>query len=199
MNTVNQNIKDQFVTSLMNYFKIDEDINLRAHIADLTQLIEANQYREFFRRLSTSSFEYKMAYEKIALVVQSFEDERIHSLFAGVKERVKKLYDVMYELHKMIVLDENSEIPAKERFNHVYFAKLRDKNSNELILDDLDIDVIKNITKEWIFDHVSYDKSLFIDRVELEYKNAIISRQQTENSSELSNSMKTYLLTEEQH
>ncbi len=198
MNTLNKNIKDQFVTSLMNYFKIDEDINLRAHIADLTQSIEASQYREFFRRLSTSSFEYKMAYEKIALVVQSFEDERIASLFSGVKERVKKLYDVMYELHKMIILDETSTTSALERFLHVYFAKLRDKNSNELILDALDIEVIKNITKEWIFNHVSYDKSLFLERVELEYKNVIIAKQQQEQSYELSNSMKMYLLTEEQ-
>ncbi len=198
MNTLNKNIKDQFVTSLMNYFKIDEDINLRAHIADLTQNIEANQYREFFRRLSTSVFEYKMAYEKIALVVQSFEDERIASLFSGVKERVKKLYDVMYELHKMIILDETSTAPAQERFNHVYFAKLRDKSSDELILDTLDIEVIKNITKVWIFNHVSYDKSLFLERVELEYKNVIISKQQQEQSYELSNNMKTYLLTQEQ-
>ncbi|MEA2110884.1 MAG: hypothetical protein U9P71_02425 [Campylobacterota bacterium] len=199
MNTLNKNIKEQFVTSLMNYFKIEEDINLRAHIADLTQSIEANQYREFFRRLSTSVFEYKTAYEKIALVVQSFEDERIASLFSGVKERVKKLYDVMYELHKMIILDETSITSALERFLHVYFAKLRDKSSNKLVLDALDIEVIKNITKEWIFNHVSYDKSLFLERVELEYKNVIIARQQQEQSYELSNNMKTYLLTKEQH
>ncbi len=196
MNTVAKNIKDQFVTSLMNYFKIEEDINLRAHITDLTQNIEASQYREFFRRLSTSSFEYKTAYEKISLVVNSFEEEQLNSLFAEVKERVKKLYDTMYELHKMIVLDENQDISAQERFNHVYFARLRDKNSNELLLDSLDIEVIKSIGKAWIFNHVSYDKSLFLDRLELEYKNAIIHRHTDVSTLELSNSMKAHLLTE---
>ncbi len=194
MNTVTKNIKDQFVTSLMNYFKIEEDINLRAHIADLTRNIEASRYREFFRRLSTSGFEYKTAYEKISLVVNSFEEEQLNSLFAEVKERVKKLYDTMYELHKMIVLNENQTTPAQERFNHVYFARLRDKNSNELLLDDLDIEVIKNIGKEWIFNHVSYDKSLFLDRLELEYKNVIIRRRKDESALELSDSMNAHLL-----
>jgi hypothetical protein len=196
MNSVTKNIKDQFVTSLMNYFKIEEDINLRAHIADLTQNIEPNQYREFFRRLSMSQFEYKMAYEKIALVVQSFEEEELKELFKDVKIRVKKLYDVMYELHKMIILDETSQTPAKERFLHVYFARLRHKDSNEPILDALDIEVVKNITKAWIFDHVSYDKSLFLERVEMEYKNAIVS-QHRHTVKELSATLNPYLLESE--
>lgn len=193
LGTLEQNIKDQFVTSLMNYFKIEEDINLRAHIADLTRDIEPSQYRIFFRRLSENSYEYKSAYEKIALVVKSFEEERINSLFKEVKERVKKLYDTMYELHKMIVLDNTQTISAKERFNQVYFAKLKHKNSDNLILDELDIEVVKNIGKEWIFDHVSYDKSLFLDRLELEYKNIIIRRHQKENPLKLSDGMKVYL------
>jgi hypothetical protein len=140
-----------------------------------------------------SQFEYKMAYEKIALVVLSFEEEELKELFKDVKTRVKKLYDVMYELHKMIILDEDASLPAKERFLHVYFARLRHKDSNEPILDALDIEVVKNITKAWIFDHVSYDKSLFLERVEMEYKNAIVS-QHRHTVKELSATLNPYLI-----
>ena len=57
-------IRAQFVTSLMEYFKIEEDINLRAHISDLVRHIHPSQYREFFRRLSSRPMPYKSGFEK---------------------------------------------------------------------------------------------------------------------------------------
>ncbi len=177
MNQLNRNIKDQFVSSLMNYFKIEEDINLRAHIADVTRHIDQTRYREFFRRLSFNDYAYKGAFEKIALVVQSFEIEQREKLFAEVKERVKTLYDIMYELRRMMLLEESGELSALERFVRVHFARLKRAQTQELLLDELDIDVVKSIGKEWIYRHVAYDKSLFLDRLELEYKNALLRRQ----------------------
>ncbi len=177
MNQLNSNIKDQFVSSLMNYFKIEEDINLRAHIADLTQTIDSSRYREFFRRLSHGDFAYKGAFERIALVVQSFEQEQYDKLFHGLKERVGKLYNTMYELRRIMILDETQKLAPIERFVQVHFARLKDKHTEELLLDELDIEVVKKVGKAWIFNHVAYDKSLFLDRMELEYKSVLLRRE----------------------
>jgi len=185
MNQLNRNIKDQFVSSLMNYFKIEEDLNLRAHIADVTQHIESVQYREFFRRLSFNDYAYKGAFEKIALVVQSFEAEQQEKLFSEVKERVKALYDVMYELHRMMILEDDRELSALERFERIHFARLKNGRTRELLLDALDIEVVKSIGKEWIFKHVAYDKSLFLDRLELEYRRALLHRHHHQENSRL--------------
>ncbi len=194
MNQLNSNIKDQFVSSLMNYFKIEEDINLRAHIADVTQHIESAQYREFFRRLSFNDYAYKGAFEKIALVVKSFEDEQRNILFSGVKERVKALYDTMYELRRMMVLEEGQDLSPLERFVRIHFARLKRAQTQELLLDELDIDVVKSVGKEWIFNHVAYDKSLFLDRIELEYKNVLLRRHNEDKPPSLSREYATRML-----
>ncbi len=194
MNQLDSTIKDQFVSSLMNYFKIEEDINLRAHIADLTQAIERVQYREFFRRLSHNEYAYKGAFEKIALVVRSFEQEYENELFAEVTERVNRLYSTLYELHKMIVLDDDRSLSEEARFCRVHFARLKNAQTQELLLDDLDIEVVKALGKAWIFHHVAYDKSLFLKRVELEYKNAIVRRHHENNTQEIAPSRTTHRL-----
>ncbi len=194
MNQLNSNIKDQFVSSLMNYFKIEEDINLRAHIADVTQHIESAQYREFFRRLSFNDYAYKGAFEKIALVVKSFEEDQQKMLFSGVKERVQSLYDIMYELHRMMVLEEAQELTPLERFVRVHFARLKHAQTQELFLDDIDIDVVKSVGKEWIFNHVAYDKSLFLDRMELEYKNALLRQHHQSTTPQLGTDHMTRML-----
>ncbi|MEA3523350.1 MAG: hypothetical protein U9R50_10270 [Campylobacterota bacterium] len=158
-------IKTQFVTSLMNYFKIEEDINLRAHIGDITQSINRSEYREFFRRLSAGSMEFKNPFEKISLVAQSFEQtQKIED------ESAKHLYDLMYELRKNIILAENVEGSAQERFEAIYISKIKDKNTGELLLKAEDIDVIRNLGKSWIFDNVAGDKSYFLNVVNAEYE-----------------------------
>ncbi len=186
MDQLNSNIKDQFVSSLMNYFKIEEDINLRAHIADLTDRIQSAQYREFFRRLSCNDYAYKGAFEKIALVVRSFEVQEREMLFSDVARRVRTLYDIMYELRKMMVLEEAQEQTPLQRFMRVHFARMKNGQTDELLLDHLDIEVVKTIGKEWIFNHVAYDKTLFCSRVELEYKNALLRHHHYSNTEQLS-------------
>ncbi len=158
-------IRTQFITSLMNYFKIEEDVNLRAHIDDLTSKIERSQYREFFRRLSSGEMSFKNPFEKISLVSKSFVIDDIKE-----DKRSKKLYNIMYELRKNIILDENGTKPAKERFEAIYISKIKDKNSGEFLLDSDDIEVIRNLGKSWIFDNVAGDKSYFLNIVDVEYK-----------------------------
>ena len=170
---IEQNIKAQFVNSLMEYFKIEEDINLRGHIADLVRNIDKSQYREFLRRLSGGNMTYKTAFEKIALVAESFEEELKNMLFSDVKRRVKQLYDIMYELHRQIS-QKNEGNDALESFCNVYFSKIKDKNSDKVLFDTLDIEVIRDVTKEWIFNTVVFDKSLFMLKVENSYKNCIL-------------------------
>ena len=158
-------IKTQFVTSLMNYFKIEEDINLRAHIDDITRSINRSEYREFFRRLSAGDMEFKNPFEKISLVAMSFSQTG--------KEKDKsaqKLYNLMYELRKNIVLARNREDSAQKRFEAIYISKIKDKNTGELLLNSEDIEVIRNLGKRWIFENVAGDKSYFLNIVNAEYK-----------------------------
>jgi hypothetical protein len=158
-------IKTQFVTSLMNYFKIEEDINLRAHIDDLTNGIKRSEYREFFRRLSSGDMSFKNPFEKISLVAKSFnENEKIRD------DNAKNLYNLMYELRKNIILQESAQKSAQERFESVYISKIKDKTTGELLLKADDIEVIRNLGKRWIFENVAGDKSYFLNIVDAEYK-----------------------------
>ncbi|MEA1920742.1 MAG: hypothetical protein U9N52_12945 [Campylobacterota bacterium] len=163
-NQTEHNIKTQFVTSLMQYYKIEEDINLRAHIADLTDSIKRSQYREFFRRLSAGDMSFKNPYEKISLVAQSFNEKTLTQ-----DESAKNLYKLMYELRKNIILDENAEGSDQERFEAIYISKIKDKTTGKLLLNAEDIDVIRNLGKRWIFDNVAADKSYFLEVVNAEY------------------------------
>ena len=158
-------IKTQFVTSLMNYFKIEEDINLRAHIDDLTSSVKRSEYREFFRRLSSGDMSFKNPFEKISLVAKSFKKESDANI-----DRAKNLYNIMYELRKNIILQDNPSISAQERFEAIYISKIKDKNSGELLLNADDIDVIRNLGKRWIFENVAGDKSYFLNVVNAEYE-----------------------------
>ncbi len=158
-------IKTQFVTSLMNYFKIEEDINLRAHIDDITRSINRSEYREFFRRLSAGDMEFKNPFEKISLVAMSFsETQKLEN------ESSKNLYNLMYDLRKSIILDESAKGSAQERFEAVYISKIKDKNTGELLLNSEDIEVIRNLGKRWIFENVAGDKSYFLNIVNAEYR-----------------------------
>ncbi len=159
-----QNIKAQFVTSLMEYFKIEEDINLRAHIADLTASIERSQYREFFRRLSAGDMPFKNPFEKISLVARSL----LHPQESSTEKRAKYLYDILYELRKSVILQADPQ-PASERFEQIYISRIKDKKSGEFLLESDDIEVIRNLGKRWIFDNVAGDKSYFLLTVKNEY------------------------------
>lgn len=158
-------IKTQFVTSLMNYFKIEEDINLRAHIDDITQSINRSEYREFFRRLSAGTMSFKNPFEKISLVAQSFSQTQ-----KTEDENAKNLYNLMYELRKNIVLAKDAKESAQERFEAIYISKIKDKNTGEFLLKAEDIDVIRNLGKRWIFENVAGDKSYFLNVVNAEYE-----------------------------
>ena len=166
-----QNIKMGFVTSLMNYFKIEEDANLRYHILDLTRDIDKSRYREFFRRLSSGELEYKNAFEKIASVAKSFKTLEHKESYA----KAKYLYDIMYELRRTLLLDATLEDAAKE-FESIYIAKIKDKKSGKLLLGSEDVAVIKALGKRWIFDNVGGDKSFFLQVCANEYEKLALTK-----------------------
>ncbi len=166
LNIPQEQIKEKFVDSLMNYYKIEEDLFLRQHIAEMTQHIDPKQYREFFATLSNSEMPYKNPFEKIAQVARKFDASVSDE---GSTKRAKYIYDVMYELHKNIILQEDST-PATERFEQIYISRIRDKKSGELLLNAEDIEVIRNVGKRWIFENVAGDKSYFLNTIQSEYE-----------------------------
>ncbi|HLD23166.1 MAG TPA: hypothetical protein VJA83_04430, partial [Sulfuricurvum sp.] len=97
-------IRAQFVTSLMEYFKIEEDINLRAHVADLVRPIHPAHYREFFRRLSSRPMPYKNGFEKIALIAEEFETQTLTPIDQEARERAENLYRLMYDIRRDVSL-----------------------------------------------------------------------------------------------
>lgn len=170
-------IRAKFVTSLMEYFKIEEDINLRAHIADLVRHIHPSQYREFFRRLSLREMPYKNGFEKIALIAEEFESQALTPIDQEAQKRAEVLYTLMYDIRRDVSLVRDSEKSALERFEGIRFTSIRHAGEEKALLDETDINVVKTLTKKWIYDYVSLDKSLFEARVIHEYRNEILRRE----------------------
>lgn len=170
-------IRTQFVTSLMNYFKIDEDVFLRSHIDELIRPISTARYSEFLRRLSSRDFAYKIGIEKISLIACELYEEQLSPLEMQAHERTQKLYALMYDLRRNITEVKNSESSASQRFENVRFTSIKHADSAEPLLDSLDIDVIRIITKRWIYDYVANDRGLFEARVEHEYLNLLIEQE----------------------
>jgi CRISPR/Cas system CSM-associated protein Csm2 small subunit len=174
-------IRSQFITSLMEYFKIEEDINLRAHVADLVRSIHPSQYREFFRRLSSRPMPFKNGFEKIAQIALEFEEETLTPIDREAQERAEKLYRLMYDIRQQIVLARDTEHSAVERFEQIRFTSIRRKEDDAPLLDATDINVIRALTKPWIYDYVSLDRGLFEARVTHEYRNEILRRERDKN------------------
>ena len=174
-------IRAKFVTSLMEYFKIEEDINLRAHVADLVRIIHPSQYREFFRRLSSRSMPYKNGFEKIALIAEEFENETLTPVDIEAQNRTEKLYTLLYDLRREVSLVRDPNKSALERFESIRFTSIKKLGEDKALLDETDINVVKILTKQWIYDYVSLDRSLFEARVVHEYRNEILRRERDKN------------------
>lgn len=186
-------IRAKFVTSLMEYFKIEEDINLRAHIADLVRHIHPSQYREFFRRLSLREMPYKNGFEKIALIAEEFESQALTPIDQEAQQRAEMLYTLMYDIRRDVSLVRDSEKSALERFEAIRFTSIRHAGEEKALLYETDINVVKTLTKKWIYDYVSLDKSLFEARVVHEYRNEILRRER-DSESPLLSPIKTKLI-----
>ncbi|HEX5709984.1 MAG TPA: hypothetical protein VFX68_01460 [Sulfuricurvum sp.] len=186
-------IRAQFVTSLMNYFKIEEDVFLRSHIDELIRPISTSRYSEFLRRLSSRDFAYKTGIEKISLIASELLEEQRSPLELEAHERTQKLYALMYDLRRSITDVKNSEQSAAERFENVRFTSIKRSDSTEPILDSLDIDVIRILSKRWIYDYVSNDRGLFEARVEHEYLTLLIERERLSRQSLISATTKKAL------
>lgn len=174
-------IRAKFVTSLMEYFKIEEDINLRAHVADLVRIIHPSHYREFFRRLSSRSMPYKNGFEKIALIAEEFENETLTPVDIEAQNRTEKLYTLLYDLRREVSLVRDPNKSALERFESIRFTSIKKLGEDKALLDETDINVVKILTKQWIYDYVSLDRSLFEARVVHEYRNEILRRERDKN------------------
>jgi hypothetical protein len=187
-------IRTQFVTSLMEYFKIEEDINLRAHVADLVRTIHPSQYREFFRRLSLREMPYKNGFEKIALIAEEFETQALSPVDQEAQERAENLYRLMYDIRRDVSLKRDGEKSALERFEAIRFTSIKHANEEKPLLDETDINVVKVLTKRWIYDYVSLDRTLFEARVTHEYRNEILRREREKNEM-LAAPLKAKLIT----
>lgn len=186
-------IRTQFVTSLMNYFKIDEDVFLRSHIDELIRPIPVSQYSEFLRRLSSGDFSYKTGVEKISLVAHELYEELRSPLQIEAHERTQKLTSLMYDLRRMISETKDSEMSASQRFENVRFTTIKHPSSSENLLDILDIEVVKILTKKWIYDHIASDRGLFELRVAQEYLTLLIDQERNSQQSSIASTTQKVL------
>ena len=182
-------VRNSFVTSLMDYFKINEDVNLRAHINDLIRNVPKERYKDFFRRLTTSNMPYKNSYEKIAFVAAEYEQEILTPIELEAEERTDHLYHLMYDLRRDITLIRDPNLSALERFENVKFSSLKREGSENLLLDSMDLEIIKELTKKWVYDYVSFDRSLFESKVKALYRNAILERERCTDLLTITNPM----------
>lgn len=181
----NDQLQAKFVNSLMNYFKIEEDVFLRSHILELIRPLNTDCYGDFLHRLSTRALPFKTGIEKIALIAQELTEEQLSPLAQEARERTQKLYNLMYDLRRSITEERNAQYSALARFENVKFTSIKRADSQELLLDSLDIDVIRNVTKQWIYDYVTLDRGLFEARIEREYAELLIERERAKNSQSI--------------
>jgi hypothetical protein len=179
-------IRTQFVTSLMNYFKIDEDVFLRSHIDELVRPIPASRYAEFLRLLSSGDFAYKTGVEKISLVAHELYEELRSPLEVEAHERTQKLAALMYDLRRMISQTKDGAMSASQRFENIRFTTIRHPDSSESLLDILDIEVVKILTKKWIYDYIASDRGLFELRVAHEYLTLLVDQERNSKISTIS-------------
>lgn len=170
-------IRSQFVNSLMNYFKIEEDVFLRSHIDELIRPISVTKYSDFLHRLSTRPLSFKTGIEKIALIAQEILSEQRSPLEEEARLRTQKLYDLMYDLRRSITEVKGSLQSALERFENVRFTTLRRSDSNTPLLDAMDIDAIRQVSKRWIYDYVAFDRGLFEARLLHEYTQLLLEQE----------------------
>jgi hypothetical protein len=170
-------IRTQFVTSLMNYFKIDEDVFLRSHIDELVRPIPTSRYSEFLRLLSSGDFAYKTGVEKISLVAHQLYDKLRSPLQIEAHERTQKLTALMYDLRRLISETKDGKKSALQRFENVRFTTIKHPNSTENLLDELDIEVVKILTKKWIYDHIASDRGVFELKVTQQYLTLLIDQE----------------------
>ncbi|MDD5211186.1 MAG: hypothetical protein PHV62_02135 [Sulfuricurvum sp.] len=191
----NDQIRSQFVSSLMNYFKIEEDVFLRSHIDELIRPISVTRYSDFLHRLSTRAMPFKSGIEKIALIAQELTEEQLSPLAQEARERTQKLYNLMYDLRRSITEERNAQHSALARFENVKFTSIKRADSQELLLDSLDIDVIRNVTKQWIYDYVTLDRGLFEARIEREYNDLLIEQERAKHSHSIAHNTQAVLGT----
>ncbi|OHD95140.1 MAG: hypothetical protein A2517_11215 [Sulfuricurvum sp. RIFOXYD12_FULL_44_77] len=79
-------------------------------------------------------------------------------------------------------LVRDGEKSALERFEAIRFTSIKHANKEKPLLDETDINVVKIVTKRWIYDYVSLDRSLFEARVIHEYRNEILRREREKNN-----------------
>jgi hypothetical protein len=181
----NDQLQAKFVNALMNYFKIEEDVFLRSHILELIRPLDTDCYSNFLHRLSTRAMPFKSGIEKIALIAQELTEEQLSPLAQEARERTQKLYNLMYDLRRSITEERNAQHSALARFENVKFTSIKRADSQELLLDSLDIDVIRNVSKQWIYDYVTLDRGLFEARIEREYADLLIERERAKTSQRI--------------
>lgn len=181
----NDQLQAKFVNALMNYFKIEEDVFLRSHILELIRPLNTDCYSNFLHRLSTRAMPFKSGIEKIALIAQELSQEQLSPLVQEARERTQKLYNLMYDLRRSITEQRNAQHSALARFENVKFTSIKRADSQELLLDSLDIDVIRNVSKQWIYDYVTLDRGLFEARIEREYADLLIEQERAKNSQRI--------------
>ena len=181
----NDQLQAKFVNALMNYFKIEEDVFLRSHILELIRPLDTDCYSNFLHRLSTRAMPFKSGIEKIALIAQELAEEQLSPLAQEARERTQKLYNLMYDLRRSITEERNAQHSALARFENVKFTSIKRADSQELLLDSLDIDVIRNVSKQWIYDYVTLDRGLFEARIEREYADLLIERERAKTSQRI--------------
>lgn len=169
----------------MNYFKIEEDVFLRSHILELIRPLNTDCYGDFLHRLSTRSLAFKTGIEKIALIAQELTEEQLSPLNQEARERTQKLYNLMYDLRRSITEERNAQHSALTRFENVKFTSIKRADSDKPLLDSLDIDVIRNVTKQWIYDYVALDRGLFEARIEREYSDLLIEQERAKNTQNI--------------
>jgi hypothetical protein len=177
----------------MNYFKIDEDVFLRSHIDELIRPIPASRYSEFLRRLSSGDFAYKTGVEKISLVAHELYENLRSPLEIEAHGRTQKLTTLMYDLRRQISETKDGEISASQRFENVRFSTIKHPDLSQNLLDSLDIEVVKILTKKWIYDHITDDRGLFEIKVFKIYLSQLLDLERNSQQSAISSATQKVL------
>lgn len=160
MNSSEQALRKEFVSSLIARFKLSADPFTQGHLLDLIAPIAINQFREFMMRLTALNAPYKDAFQKIHIVVLSFDDS---SAMKHDDQLATQFYQRFYALYFRLSADKSfGTMDIISRFQSI---DLKTVAFNGEVFNGLELAIIRQIGISDLARLVIFDKQLFLSRV----------------------------------
>lgn len=117
---------------------------------------------------------YKTPLERIIYAIKAAAKVSKDELSIVSTERAEFLYSLLYQIKKQITATREVGKSALQKFEEIDLKTIRMSQDSLPALDKINLASVTGVGKKWIYDHVDFDRSLFISRLKNEIKSQII-------------------------